>query len=67
MRWRNPTPLPLWLQRKTASQNQGDGRQVGESEGWGVHHLNPQVIHRYTHPGLVLTRASSLPHTHPHF
>lgn len=35
MRWRNPTPLPLWLKRKTASQNQGDGRQVGESEGWG--------------------------------
>lgn len=47
MRRRNPTPLPLWPQRKMASQNQGDGRQVGEAEGWGgLHHLS----HRYTQP-----------------
>lgn len=43
-----------------------DGRS-GKQRGGGLYHLNPQVIHRYTHPDPVLTRAASPPHTDPAF
>lgn len=58
---RNPTPLPLWPQIKTASQNQGDW--VGGRQG-EAHHFNPQVTPQSTHPDpLLMPPLLSTPHT----